>query len=100
MLTSNEKPRSPALRHGLLSTRVMFLAIAPALLIPLLARQPKEVSAAVYSVYVAAMALVAVGVFVSKNRRALPSPRWCAGHLLDCSSSTPMPRMLPNGEKG
>lgn len=69
MLTSNEKPMSAALRQGLLPAPLILFAIALVFVIPLLAHQPKEVSAAVYSGYVSIMALVAAIVFQKKGRR-------------------------------
>jgi len=47
------------------------LAIAPALVIPLLGKQPKEMTAAVFSVYVASMAVFVAAIARKKGRRNL-----------------------------
>ena len=58
-------------------------AIGIVFIIPFLARQPKEVSAAVYSVYVAVMALAAGVIFLKKNRRGM-----AIGAALACAAFT------------
>jgi len=69
MHTSNQKLESATQRRGLLPASFSFFAIAIVFMIPILARQPKEVSAAVYSIWVSIMALVATSAFVKKGRR-------------------------------
>ena len=69
MPTSNGKVVSVTPRQGLPAAAFFVFAMAISCSIPFLARQPKEVSAAVYSGYVSLMALVAVVAFRQKARR-------------------------------
>jgi len=69
MHPSNQKLESTTQRRDLLPASFVFFAIAILFIIPLLARQPKEVSAAVYSAWGAIMALVATAAFERKGRR-------------------------------
>ncbi len=55
------------------------MAIAPVLIIPLLGKQPKEMMAAVFSVYFALAAVFVAGIAKKKGRRG-----FAIGALLTC----------------
>jgi len=71
MPASDEKSASAAPRRGLLPAPFAIALIAGVVLIPLLVlgRQPKEVVAAVYSVFGSAMALAGVVFFQKQGRK-------------------------------
>ncbi len=69
MFAPTEKSETARAKRSLVPVSFAVFAFGIAFIIPFLARQPKEVSAAVYATYVAVMALAAGVVFLKRNRR-------------------------------
>ena len=69
MPASDDKQASATPSRGLLPASFAIPLIAVVFLIPLLTRQPKEVSAAVYSVFGTAMAFAAMVVLQKQGRK-------------------------------
>jgi hypothetical protein len=80
-MLASRKSESAEPRRPILPAPIAFLPVVFA--IPFLAHQPKEVSAAVYSAYVALLALVAGSVFVKRGRRGM-----AIGAALACAAFT------------
>jgi len=69
MFTSNgARPAEPP-KQTLLPMAFALLAIVPAVALPFLIKQPKEVIVAVYSAYVAMLAIVAAAAFGKRKKR-------------------------------
>ena len=82
MLTS-DKSASVGSTRSKAAVPFALLPIAVAVTIPLLALQPKQVSAAVYSFYAAVLALVFGIVLVKRKRRAM-----AVGAAIACAAFT------------
>ncbi len=69
MFTSDNTPPAEPRKQAWLPLAFALPAIIPVVALAYLIRQPKEVVAAVYSAYVAAMAVLAGAVFERKKKR-------------------------------
>ena len=70
-MRTSYKSASAEPKRSILPVPFAFLPIAIVFAIPFLARQPKDVSAAVYSAYVALLALAAGAMFAKRSRRGM-----------------------------
>lgn len=69
MFTSNSAGPAEPQKRALLPAAFALLAIIPSVALAFLIKQPKEVIAAVYSAYIAMMAVFAAAAFEKKKKR-------------------------------